>query len=591
MAKAWFDERPGLLQEELEALANAGIACAVNESLQRQGILELEIQMKTDDEELHLVARYPDSFPYVRPVVIAPELDLGRHQHPFDRNLCLLGRSTANWTSDQSLAWLLTEQLPRVLAAARDPMGPAAEEEERQGEPYSDYYVCLPGASVALDSRWLIGTADRGNLRIRLNKRVPEHAPNIPIVRGIISEIRAVGGGALYRADAELLRLIPDGTDLAGRWFRVDHMPRQALEKPQVWAPMFVEELRAIDPRMAVAQHEQFGRNLWIDVLGLVFEEEQEWRQTGEGWIFFVRVGRRQSARQRQRHGEEWAGYLAKAVRLGRDDLAARVPELADLAGKRAALIGVGGIGGPIALELARAGIGELRILDGDIADPATLVRWPFGYPASLRPKVHVLKEWIEANIPYVRVTAEEHRLGRVRADPDEASDLEVLARLLDGADVVVDATAEAGLHPLIADLARHRRIPYVEGLTRNGAWGGVIARVANQPGDPCQNCLAFRLRDLDAQEQPARSPEGLRQPLGCADPTFTGAGFDVASISVATARLAVATLLRGVPDGYPDPAWDIGIMNLRAHDGSAGVPEWLTFPLERHPECMRRTH
>lgn len=593
MPRAWFDERPGLLEEELKALDEAGIAYEINEPLRGQGILRLRLYMTLGDEELDLVALYPDLYPYVRPLVFAPELDLGRHQHPFDRNLCLLGRSTDNWDLGRTLAFLLTDQLPKVLAAARDPSGPAAEEEERQGEPYSEYYIYQPGASVALDSGWLVGEAERGTFRVRLAKHLPEPVPNVPIIRGIITELRVTGQGTIHEAEEGLLRLIPDGTEVNGRWFRVKRMPRQALDDPQNWASKFVAELRAIDERMAQPQREQFGRDLWIDILGLVFEEEQEWRRNGEGWIFFVRVGRRKRSDSKRQRADtaQWAGYLARAVRLGRDDVASRIPELVGLRNKRVALIGLGGIGAPIALELAKSGIGELRLLDHDVADPGTLVRWPFGFSASQWPKVEVVKQWIEKNIPYVEVVATNHRIGRVRAGPGEPSDADVLDKLLTGVDLVIDATAEVGIHYPVAEMAREKGIPYLEASARNGAWGGVVARVLNRPGDPCWVCLAYRLHELDQEGQPARAPGGLRQPVGCADPTFTGAGFDVASISMAANRLAAAILSEGADGAYPNPPWDLAIINLRAADGSAGTPEWLTFPLELHPDCGRRSH
>lgn len=590
MASAWFTKWPGRLEQELQALDGAGIRYSVTEGPPDGGILELQLDLTVGGEDLHLVARYPDAFPYTRPVVFAPDLELSRHQHPFDRNLCLLGRSTANWTSDRTLAWLLVEQLPKALAAARDPLGTAADEEERQGEPISDYYLYQPGAALAIDSRWLVGEAEGGQLKVLVDRSAPRPVPHTPIIRGVVAEVRATGAGSLHRADPGLLRLVQDGVEVTGRWARVDAPPPQAIHLGAGWREAFVQELRAIDPRLAAPQHEQFGNGDWIDIVGLVFREEQEWREYGEGWLFFVRVGQRQGSR-RQRRADDWKGYLAKAVRLGQEDLTTRVPELAGLAGKRAAIIGLGGLGAPMALELARAGIAELRMLDGDTVDPATLVRWPFGFAAAQRPKVEVIKESIETNIPYVAVRTWWHALGRSRAAPEELGDFDVLNDVLTGVDLVIDATAEAGLHPMIADQARMRGIPYLEASTRNGAWGGVIARVGNQPGEACQNCLAFQLADLDAQGQPARSPEGLRQPVGCADPTFTGAGFDLATISLAATRLAVATLLRGVDGAYPDPSWDIAVVNLRASDGSAGAPEWRTSLLERHPGCDRADH
>ncbi len=48
-------------------------------------------------------------------------------------------------------------------------------------------------------------------------------------------------------------------------------------------------------------------------------------------------------------------------------------------------------------------------------------------------------------------------------------------------------------------------------------------------------------------------SAEAVSAPRGCADPTFTGAGFDVATIALQGVRLVVGTLAGSIPGGYPD--------------------------------------
>jgi hypothetical protein len=140
-----------------------------------------------------------------------------------------------------------------------------------------------------------------------------------------------------------------------------------------------------------------------------------------------------------------------------------------------------------------------------------------------------------------------------------------------------------------VADLAREYGIPYVEAATRAGAWGGVVARVLPGDDEPCWICYEARLRDLEETGNgPAADPAGMTQPTGCADPTFTGVGFDVTEFGLAACRLVVSTLLRGETGGYPDPGWDIAILNIRERDGSASQPTWTTSVLAHHPGCPR---
>jgi hypothetical protein len=85
----------------------------------------------------------------------------------------------------------------------------------------------------------------------------------------------------------------------------------------------------------------------------------------------------------------------------------------------------------------------------------------------------------------------------------------------------------------------------------------------------------------------PATAPNGEVQPVGCADPTFTGAGFDVASVALDGVRLVASTLLGG---SYPEVDWDIAIVDFRDHDGRFIGPKWQFFPLQRNPECENVT-
>src|SRR5579864_9007258 len=58
----------------------------------------LDLLVDTDDVgPVELRAEFPDFYPYVRPEVYATTLDLERHQNPFGKNLCLLGRRSDVW--------------------------------------------------------------------------------------------------------------------------------------------------------------------------------------------------------------------------------------------------------------------------------------------------------------------------------------------------------------------------------------------------------------------------------------------------------------------------------------------------------------
>jgi sulfur-carrier protein adenylyltransferase/sulfurtransferase len=80
-------------------------------------------------------------------------------------------------------------------------------------------------------------------------------------------------------------------------------------------------------------------------------------------------------------------------------------------------LIGAGGLGSPLGLYLAAAGIGRIGIVDFDVVDFSNLQRQIIhGTPDVGRPKLHSARERMQAINPEVRVDLYETRLSRENA-------------------------------------------------------------------------------------------------------------------------------------------------------------------------------
>ncbi len=582
MATPWWVDRPGTLHQELAGLKRAGIDYQVREDLKAQGILQINATVDVGGEQVEVEVVYPDLFPYVRFEIYAPKLDLERHQNPFGKNLCLLARGTENWDIDDTAADFLKNRLPMVLAAARAPAGSSPVPEVPQGEPRSFFYPTQPGAAILIDSAWHVPTeVDRGWLKIYLDEPpvglLTPGGLEAPVVRGVVAEIKDAGHHVLAFADPGMLQPVSNPVTVSARWLRLDPPPPiDSGEHP------FASFSAAVDNAWGSAgTSSQYGKYR-LEITAVLFSEEVAEATEGDGWLFRIRALGRKKAPD--------ITYFARAQRAGRDDLVARVPELSGLREKTVLFFGVGGVGAPAALELARAGVGELRLVDHDSIDAGTAVRYPFGLASAGMPKVHAIAGWINRNLPYTIVKPYETRIGDVRRSPEQRPELDLLDELFAGVDIVVDATAERGLHHLISDLARQHGVPYVEAATRTGARGGVLARIGAGENDPCWLCYEYFLDELSERTPPiapSADPLGNTQPLGCADPTFTGAGFDVAAYGLALARLVAGTLLDGFDERYPSPEWDIAIYNVRDSVGSL-QPSWQTWPLGSHPNCPK---
>lgn len=277
--------------------------------------------------------------------------------------------------------------------------------------------------------------------------------------------------------------------------------------------------------------------------------------------------------------------YFAKASRTGLQDLTQRIPELSSFHDKKVTIIGLGCLGALSALEFARCGVGELRIVDFDTVEAGTIVRWPLGLESVGKRKTEVINKFISENYPFTKVIPFSHRIGEVRQSEQQTSDYEVLEAALNGTDLIYDASAETGLQHLLSDLASELRIPYIGVSTTFGAWGGVLVRIRPEKTEGCWLCYMYRLDD-NSIPSAAFDPAGEIQPVGCADPIFTGTSFDLGIIALGGVRLAVSTLTEKDEKGYPSFEWDVTIIDLRDPNGNAITPSWQTFHLRKHPLC-----
>lgn len=158
------------------------------------------------------------------------------------------------------------------------------------------------------------------------------------------------------------------------------------------------------------------------------------------------------------------------------------LPELGvegQLALKRARvlIVGVGGLGTPLAAYLASAGVGTLGLVDDDEVDLSNLQRQILFTTADVeRPKVWAAKARLEAMNPEIRVFGHEEAL--------DASNAE---RLLSGYDLVADATDNFAARYALTDTAWRLGIPVVHaGLYRHEGQLTVFV-----PGEsPCYRCL-----------------------------------------------------------------------------------------------------
>jgi adenylyltransferase/sulfurtransferase len=147
------------------------------------------------------------------------------------------------------------------------------------------------------------------------------------------------------------------------------------------------------------------------------------------------------------------------------------------LKGARVLIVGAGGLGSPLALYLAAAGVGTLGLVDFDVVDVSNLQRQVLHGTADVgRPKLESARERIADLNPHVRVDGYETRLTRENA-------LEIVG----DHDLVVDGTDNFATRYLVNDACVLLGRPNVYGSIFR--FEGQASVFATADG-PCYRCL-----------------------------------------------------------------------------------------------------
>lgn len=231
------------------------------------------------------------------------------------------------------------------------------------------------------------------------------------------------------------------------------------------------------------------------------------------------------------------------------------VPQWSELSTTRVVLVGLGSLGGTIALSLARAGIGRFTLIDPDILRPENLSRH-VGTTRDLgRPKVEVIAEQIRAINPNTRITCHPKWLAWDLSAFGAGAELE--RQLADEQrTLLVSTCAEPHVDRQVNALAARRKLPALFASALGAAEHGRVFRVV--PGESaCYECIVTaqdeRPDDFPrfALQHPAEQPY--------VQPGLPGLGVDVAQIAQIAARFALQTIARvfrldlGLPDEPAD--------------------------------------
>lgn len=199
------------------------------------------------------------------------------------------------------------------------------------------------------------------------------------------------------------------------------------------------------------------------------------------------------------------------------------------LQGKTGLILGLGALGSHIALLLAEAGIGKLKISDGDKVRPGNSVRHIAGRQLWGFPKLIAVESVIKQHAPWT-----ETKLLDPTWNPT------MLVEYMKDVDIVVDATGLAAFTEQLSLISEKHRISLVSAALYRG---GAVGRIRRQ-GDKSDIQIYKRIyqpKQFPIIHRTSEDIVGIE--IGCSDPVINASPVAVVAIASLAVRLIIDLL------------------------------------------------
>jgi len=182
------------------------------------------------------------------------------------------------------------------------------------------------------------------------------------------------------------------------------------------------------------------------------------------------------------------------------------------LLNSHAVIFGLGGLGSPVAMYLAAAGVGQLTLVDFDSVDLTNLQRQLLHGTADIgKQKTQSALETLQQINPHIKLSLINKRLSRQTSD-------DTFSECIQQANVVIDATDNYESRFLLNELCVHSHTPLVSGAAIRME-GQVCVFLNDNEGGPCYRCLYHNDVNSDSNsdsnnERESCSETGVLSPI-----------------------------------------------------------------------------
>jgi hypothetical protein len=516
-----------------------------------------DFDLLVGEQSIPLTLTYPDFFPDTAPSVV-PQNDvrLSGHQYGAAGELCLEYRPD-NWSPEITGAMMI-ESAYRLLSVEQD-----------TGQPAEADHRTLPAQRVRTAAfRFLCSDIVRAGLQM-----VGEGK----IVEAEIQEHYFAGVWA-----AQLSRIGPaDATvwiEPKRRGYGATTVASKVIRLPE-GSPI---ECQSTDELFALLEHHGYG------ALGqeLLLASGTDAVILCEGANIFVAmvfgsVGNRTLIKYSQVITE------VDSVRLE--------PAYARLVAARVAVVGCGSVGSKVAVHLARSGVGQFVLVDGDVLVLGNLVRNELDWRAVGMHKSQALASRLQEINADCEVISRTTVLGGQESGGATAVTIKHIA----SCDVIIDATADPSVFNLCASIARRAKKSMCWAQVFGAGAGGIVVR-SRPELDPAPLTARQRVEAWYADQGVEWPEERTPQPyseVGDSEAPLIADDADVSVVAAHLSRFAIDLLARPDSTIFPYSAYLIGMaerwlftapFDVRPIDLGAG-DGWNTEAQEGDPNVLRR--
>ena len=242
------------------------------------------------------------------------------------------------------------------------------------------------------------------------------------------------------------------------------------------------------------------------------------------------------------------------------------------LRNKKVLVAGLGSGGSRVALELAKAGIGNLILVDSERLEIENVVRHMCGVSDLGRYKTRAVRDLLLDHNPSLKVDCYEL---------DLSSSIDEYDRLIQMSDLVVAATGSTRINDITNNLCIRARVPAVfAGVWEKGSGGFVMRYVPDVT--PCFNCVHGTLFQLEPSHPTSVDYSALSDSHELtAEP---GLSTDIGFISLLQSKLSLLTL--AADNSSSNPSQHMLVWLNRA-EGNRPPLSLLKVVASRREDCL----